>query len=283
MAETCFLCSQAPSGKIIVKNGLRVLNCHDCGLSFLEKFPVNELCFYREGTDYYKAWWEDRLKEENHVRSLKRQTGQWILKKMSPYLTKGAEILEIGCAFGYFLEVCAAAGHKPSGIEVSGAAIEARKLGFPVYNEPIEKLHLAADSFDAVVMIDVLEHLSAPGAVLEKVRYLLKKKGGLLTILTPDVESVPCRIFGPRWIHYVEEHLIYYSRRSLASFLGCFGFKEVFFGRAWKKLSLQYMASYAERYHDLPPFLHRLIKNIPFSRVPFSLPTGLMAVYQLKP
>ncbi len=93
-------------------------------------------------------------------------------------LTKG-KILEIGCATGDFLDVAAFLGYDCYGIEISEwAASIAKEKGHNVINIDISSLNINLnfnEDFDAIFMLDVLEHLAYPNRVIKLLSSYLKK------------------------------------------------------------------------------------------------------------
>jgi 2-polyprenyl-3-methyl-5-hydroxy-6-metoxy-1,4-benzoquinol methylase len=100
---------------------------------------------------------------------------------------KGGRICELGCGNGYFSGLLASAGYAVTGIDASASGIDIARRE---YGERIQFLvssidgglpdSLSAESFDAVVSIDVVEHFYRPSALLESANRLLAKNGTLL-------------------------------------------------------------------------------------------------------
>lgn len=97
-------------------------------------------------------------------------------------------MLEIGCAAGLFLDEARSRGWQVEGVEVSEhAASVARELrGIDVTTGDVMDAELPARAFDAVVMLDVLEHIIGPGELLDRVRALIRPGGVLLLVLPND-------------------------------------------------------------------------------------------------
>jgi len=102
-----------------------------------------------------------------------------------------ASILEIGCANGATGALALAEGkcRRYCGVELfAEPAAAARERLTEVVEGDVEQLELPwpAESFDALILSEVLEHLRDPWAVLERVRPLLKP-GALAFASTPNV------------------------------------------------------------------------------------------------
>lgn len=137
--------------------------------------------------------------------------------------TKG-RVLDIGCAYGYFLKPFSEAGFETYGVDISSYAINKARRLFPEANFKKcdinqEKLPFQSKHFDIVLQIHLLEHLeNYYHALLESSRVL--KKGGLLFIYVPTER---------RW-YEDETHINVFTTKSLATILKRIGFEVVKIG-----------------------------------------------------
>ncbi|HVC82500.1 MAG TPA: methyltransferase domain-containing protein [Chloroflexota bacterium] len=101
-------------------------------------------------------------------------------------LPPGSRVLDVGCAFGYGTRLIARA-HEVHGVDASPAFI-ARACraapAIPFTLAPAEALPYPDNSFDAVVLLDVLEHVRREGPVLKEVHRVLRP-GGVLVLSVP--------------------------------------------------------------------------------------------------
>ena len=84
------------------------------------------------------------------------------------------------------------------------------------------------ETFDLITAFDVFEHLPDLDKYVEVLRNLLKP-GGRLVITIPDVSSWNARLAGGRWNMYLLEHLWYFNRGTLQTFMRQAGFRETKF------------------------------------------------------
>ena len=116
-------------------------------------------------------------------------------------------ILDIGCGTGLTLERLAAR-HEVEGIEPDGRAIEASPISSSITQVSVESANYPDGSFDAVLMLDVLEHLDEPQEALRRARDWVDPSG-LLIVTVPAF----------RWFWTVHdernEHRKRYRRREL--------------------------------------------------------------------
>lgn len=139
----------------------------------------------------------------------------------------GGRLLEIGSAYGFFLDL-ARPHFDVVGFEVSAAAARhaRERLGLDVRTDdvtacPVETI---GGPVDATVMLDVIEHLEHPDRVIARVA-ALSRPGALLLITTGDIGSWVARRRGRRWrLIHPPTHLHYFSRATLTRLLARHGF-----------------------------------------------------------
>jgi SAM-dependent methyltransferase len=95
-----------------------------------------------------------------------------------------ARVLDFGCGFGEFLEMCRLFGFEAVGIDRSNA----RRSGAGV--EIFAELDDVPGVFDAITMFEVLEHLDDPLAVLNELGSRLRPRG-VMIVEVPDTSNVP--------------------------------------------------------------------------------------------
>lgn len=161
------------------------------------------------------------------------------LKSLLAHRPPPASTLELGCGNGSFVGLLAAAGYDAAGLDLSPSvtAYARETFGVPVLTGPIEDQRLPPGSLDAVVMMDVLEHLSDPVATLETVASLLRDDG-LLLVQTPRFD--PARSVedlqraGAAFLEQMKprEHLFLLSEGAARAMAARAGFPHVAFGPA---------------------------------------------------
>ncbi len=151
----------------------------------------------------------------------------WVEQAMA---LPGRAILDIGCGTGAFLQVARSAGWSVRGIEIGRASADyaATRLGLEVRQGSFYQFAAPDASFDALTMIEVIEHLEHPAQALDKARALLRPSGVLL-VTTPNVDSLYRRLYGNRWwvINCEDEHIVLFNRRTLSAMLESHGFEVV--------------------------------------------------------
>jgi SAM-dependent methyltransferase len=173
-------------------------------------------------------------------RAAVRDKAERLLPAVERHAHKG-RLLDLGCAYGFVMEVAREHGWEVAGIEPAEevAASVARTLGVPVARD-LESAGLAAGTFDAVLLWDVIEHLPDPRRTVDELARLLRP-GGILSVVTPDVGSLAARLLGRHWeeMRKLPEHIYFFNRKSLVTLLRVAGFEPVEWGTVGKRMTLE--------------------------------------------
>ncbi len=142
---------------------------------------------------------------------------------------KSAAILDVGCGHGALLYFAQSAGYRNiRGVDASPEQVaQAQQLGIEGIRQGdlFEALRsAAAESLDAVIAFDVIEHFTRDELVsfIDEVRRVLKK-GGRWIMHTPNGDSPFCSSM--RYHDFTHE--IAYTRASISQILYSSGFREV--------------------------------------------------------
>ena len=161
--------------------------CVDCGLVYIDPVPPEAIDPATYGNDYYEPW---QGREEGPRRIMwKRRLGL-----LAGRVAAGT-LLDVGCGDGLFLSLARADGYGADGIEFSpeGARRASARIGRPVAIGDLARSPLHPGPFDIVTLWHVLEHLEAPGTMLDAVRRRLRP-GGLLVVAVPNLDNRPMQI-----------------------------------------------------------------------------------------
>jgi SAM-dependent methyltransferase len=126
-------------------------------------------------------------------------------------------VLDYGCFAGDFLRMlpvpCAKFGIEPS---VEGG-LAATSVGVQILGKTHVDLPTAA-RFDVITVLDVVEHVAQPSALLQYLAQHLNP-GGCLILLTGAQDSIWFRLFAPSyWYCAVPEHLVFISKKWCQQF-----------------------------------------------------------------
>jgi 2-polyprenyl-3-methyl-5-hydroxy-6-metoxy-1,4-benzoquinol methylase len=139
-----------------------------------------------------------------------------------------SRLLEIGCGTGGMLKIMQDLGWLVEGIDFDPIAVEScRRKCLDVRLGALEDQVYPADSFDAITMSHLIEHVPDPQALLEKCFRLLKPNG-YLSVVTPHSEALGHRLFGASWFHLdPPRHLNLFAVTSLKRVAENAGFSRV--------------------------------------------------------
>ncbi len=180
----------------------------------------------RELKAAYTRMVDEAYVAEEHAR---RATCRKLLSAVSRTLPRRSEdrppsVLDVGCGVGLLLDEARRRGWRTQGVELSDWGVRrARHLGLDVFHGVLEEAGFEPGSFDAVFMIDVLEHLADPVRTLAKVSQVLRP-GGVLCLVTPDAASAAARLLGRRWWGMLPGHVVLFPHRRLCELLATLGF-----------------------------------------------------------
>jgi 2-polyprenyl-3-methyl-5-hydroxy-6-metoxy-1,4-benzoquinol methylase len=159
------------------------------------------------------------------------------LRKLLP---RGKALLEVGCHAGVLLDRFRSQGWSVSGVEPDGRAANFARshYGLEVKASTLEDAGYEPATFDAVVMLHVIEHLDDPAGTVEAIARVLRPQG-LLVVETPVYDTLMYRVLGRRERSLsCDGHIVFYTGRTLAALLERCGFEIVAQRRVGRTVSL---------------------------------------------
>ncbi|MDX1613302.1 MAG: class I SAM-dependent methyltransferase [Candidatus Promineifilaceae bacterium] len=224
----CNLCGAQDSERLYEKGGLPIARCRRCSLIYANPRLTQEEIWQRYSPTYF---WDEympahRAAGGEYVEAVHRQRATPLLNLIEPYRQLNT-LLEIGCAAGFFLKVAAAERWDVIGIEIMAPAVTYARdtLGLDVRAGVVEEANLPPASFDAIVMIETVEHLLDPAATLRTVHQLLRP-GGVFLVAVPNYNSLMRSLLGSSWsVLSPAEHLYYFTEHTLERMLAEVGFR----------------------------------------------------------
>lgn len=181
-----------------------------CGFRFADPAEVPDLLALYGALD-------DPAYEEGHeTRATQQRALLAAARRASP---DARTLLDVGAANGLLVEVANTAGLDAVGVEPSASlAAAARARGLDVRTGALPMADLADRTFDLVTLVDVVEHVGDPVALLRACRAQMAP-GGHLLVVTPDATSIAARALGRRWWHLRLAHVGYFTRPTLTDAL----------------------------------------------------------------
>jgi SAM-dependent methyltransferase len=196
----------------------RVVECRHCGLIYSNPYfdEAALRLLYRE------AAYIDEKQLENMGADYARE-----FFRAAVVLDRSAQILEIGCANGFFLEKLCRAGYQNlRGVEPGKDAVSKAPpiIRDRIVNDFFQPTLFAPKSFDVVCCFQIFDHLPDPGQFLADVRSLLRPSG-LLIAINHNIRALITRILGERSPMYDIEHIYLFDKSTIRRLFVANGFE----------------------------------------------------------
>ena len=214
--SSCTLCN---SKKVDLYKGYEspaLFKCADCGFVFTKDIPSSEALI-----DYYSSDY-DRTSYFSPITAVRYMQ---LLESFEPF-RKTNKILDLGCGYGFFLEIAKKKGWDVYGVEITQEAVEhCEEKGINMFKGEVKNVPFEPNSFDIIVSIEVLEHLNNPVEHVKKIHELMRS-GGLHYMSTPNFNAyLRYKLKGNYDIIGYPNHLSYYTPRTLKKLFIQNGFK----------------------------------------------------------
>jgi 2-polyprenyl-3-methyl-5-hydroxy-6-metoxy-1,4-benzoquinol methylase len=136
-------------------------------------------------------------------------------------------LLDVGCGTGDLLEVAHDAGYTVTGVEPCTAAAEHAGVRFGcerILHGRYERSMFPENSFDAVTLVHVIDHVVHPLELLRAIFFHLRP-GGHVLAATHNISSWLAMLTGENFIAYSVQHISYFNRRTFRMMLEAAGFE----------------------------------------------------------
>jgi 2-polyprenyl-3-methyl-5-hydroxy-6-metoxy-1,4-benzoquinol methylase len=189
---------------------------HDETMDMLVTFPqpsLENLGKYYESVDYISHTDSKRSlfeKAYHFIKSIALKNKLELINSLQP--AKG-RILDIGAGTGDFLAVAKINGWQTIGVEPSD---KARAIALKKEVSFVEDTaELESQSFDAISMWHVLEHVPNLDNQIKELKRLLKPNGSLI-VAVPNFKSFDAKYYGAFWAAYdVPIHFWHFSKKAI--------------------------------------------------------------------
>jgi len=217
----CPICSSS-STRLKYKLAFDVYQCNNCGFQFCP-----DASFDKSFTSNL-----DEDNREKALKGLRKENFRKIVASIKKHTSGSPVGLEVGCGYGWFLEIC-----KENSLECSGIEPEIRfkkrykKNGLNVKNGFYPEILSKNSTFDFIAFNDVLEHIPDISGIM-KANYNLLNANGLLILNLPIQEGLVyffaklVYLFGIKsllnrmWqFNFHSPHISYFSLRNLVEFV----------------------------------------------------------------
>lgn len=247
-------------------------SCPKCGLERISPQPDDSTLAAIYDASYFSHYRSEI--DPCIVRAMKHATYKHQLRQLpSPaYFGGQRRLLDCGAATGFLVELAKDLGWDAFAIEISefGSRSCAHLLGPErVYRGQVQEASFAANPdgrFEVITMFDFIEHVRDPKGLLKWAKQQLSP-GGALLLTTPRVGSISWRVMRRHWFHYTDEHLWFFTAKSIRMLLDESGFSAVEVRPVRKAIIIDYaLAHYARSvtYNRLfSPLAHALTSILP--------------------
>ncbi len=213
----CYLCkSMDKKLKFIeVSKKYKLVKCRNCGLvspniDVLNTKNYTDIIYKDYSKNYHSI---SKKKNSKYRERLLEERFRYCIKQNFKKFKK-IKILEIGSGSGEFLKLLHKRKINYKGIEVDPRQLEyARSINLNVNNNSINDEK--NNTYDLILMFDVLEHVVDPQKFVRIANKKLKKKGILISYM-PNINSLSFKLMGGKHnLVYPYEHLNFFNKKSI--------------------------------------------------------------------
>ncbi len=239
----CPACSAAAISQLISaidytvsSQPFEIWHCNNCKLRFTQNIPdIKHIGPYYQSSNYvsHSDTKEGLINRLYHlVRNFTLHSKQHLIQKVTKKSV--GSLLDIGAGTGAFAKKMKSKGWKVIGLEPDSAArnlaIQNHSLAL---NEPEAINHLEANSFDAITLWHVLEHVHDLSGYWNHFKNLIAPDGKLV-IAVPNYTSYDAKHYQQFWAAYdVPRHLYHFSPNSIEQIANTNGFDLVKCNPMW--------------------------------------------------
>lgn len=239
-----------------------IWECQRCGLRFTQDVPdAGSIGPYYQSEDYISHSNTNRGVVNRLYHSVRRLT---LADKrrliQSATRRKQGKLLDIGAGTGAFAGYMQENGWEVTGLEPEAVARERALADHRVQLLGMDQLSLLAeDSYDAITLWHVLEHVHDLHPYLERLKAVVSKAGRIF-IAVPNYTSYDAAFYGPDWAAYdVPRHLYHFSPDAMESLLSRHGLQLQYSHPMW--YDSFYISMISEKYRNgksnLPAAVYR--------------------------
>lgn len=246
--------------------GYRLARCMNCSMVW-DPFPPENL-----ESVYNKSYFINDNPKGGYANyfegmDINRRTFFERVKRINKKAINKNRMLDVGSALGDSLIEARKLGWKDLyGVELSKfAADESKKRNLKISIGTLHSAKYPSNYFDAVTLQDVIEHVKDPAGEVREIFRILKP-GGLIFIVTPDVDGIWSKLLGQLWYHYKPgEHIMYFSQKSLGNILRDSDFKNIETRKTYHIMSIEYILNRLKYY--APQLFDGLLKIVGKSKL----------------
>ncbi len=251
-ALPCPACARGTAQRFLYrKNGCDILQCEECGIGRAETGGFDPAAYYTDG--YFSGAHADGYADYRGAEPVLRREFARAVDFLRRY-RDGGKLLEVGCAYGFFLQE-AKRYFDVAGIELAEDAVaHARGAGLNVLHGVVEpRLLDRLGRVDAIVLLDVIEHLPDPRGTLALCARQLNP-GGVIMLTTGDFGSGVARLAGEKWrLMTPPQHLWFFTQESMRRLAASLGLEVAASDHPWKVVPLSLIVFQCRRMLGFSP------------------------------
>jgi protein-L-isoaspartate O-methyltransferase len=249
-----------------------ILKCRKCGHIFANLYLSDDELFTLYRKDYFFGdEYSNYIADKKTIQKNFRLRIKILQRFLDP--THHKHLLEVGSAYGFFLDVVRNYFESVKGLDISedGVRYARQQLNLDVIQADLLTYNLERQTFDVVCLWDTIEHLRNPHLYIQKISECTSQ-GALLAITTGDIASLNARFRKDKWrLLHPPTHLHYFSRSSLVRMLNNYNFETIYdrYCGFYRSIDNAAYNLFILRYRK--PTLYELIKKSGLTRFDFYL------------
>lgn len=191
MSNKCSICNQAAEERIVnvrSKKAIKIYHCSNCNFDFFDFDPTVLLVENKLDESRLKAAGLDIPSIEKDFENGLKQS-QPLIAEYFEESDINRNVLEIGCSWGYFLQLIKEKGAKPYGIELNTVRTQYvnEHLAIPCYGS-LEECEENGVRFKKIYLFYVVEYVPEPLKYFQRLINLLDTDGSIVFI-TPNLND----------------------------------------------------------------------------------------------
>jgi 2-polyprenyl-3-methyl-5-hydroxy-6-metoxy-1,4-benzoquinol methylase len=217
--HNCLVCGSDSISPLLDRNGLKIARCGKCGFGMQNpRFKEERLI------DIYKeTYFMDDTYSSMHAKELDKKKFLYGIQQVRSVRSNIDSAMDIGCGQGLSLSAYNEAGiSEVIGLE-TGKYTEDLSSGMKVINKDFSEISSTFKELSLVTLWDVLEHVHDFKDMLKKIYEALDDQG-IILIMVPNLLSLASRIIRSRSPTFSNDHLNYFTDKSLTHILKAAGF-----------------------------------------------------------
>jgi len=198
----------------------RFVTCNSCSLVYArDTFTADTFASFYENNEYYQQSWRaafESLRRRHEAGALHKPA---IVDRILSATSERGKLLDIGCGFGEILHFIAPHFESVEGVELNvfTSRAGADLFNLKIHNTDLENAGLSDNSYDCIVLNQVIEHLNSLELFHAATRLL--RPGGTLFVSCPYMNSASMKMFSSHHVHVqTMVHVNMFTKEAFARF-----------------------------------------------------------------